>query len=128
MMQLARRTSLVVALLLAFVGTASAECAWDVRASIVDHPVRDSLGDFVGYAHLFGLEPPRVDDRRYHDRVFVLPAWREIYATDDERKMTFEMAEAFGEDVRRIYEGLGYEIVNVPKDTPDARALFIMGA
>jgi hypothetical protein len=46
MMQLARRTSLVVALLLAFVGTASAECAWDVRASIVDHPVRDSLGDF----------------------------------------------------------------------------------
>jgi predicted ATPase len=86
------------------------------------------IPDLVGYAHLFGLEPPRVDDRRYHDRVFVLPAWREIYATDDERKMTFEMAEAFGEDVRRIYEGLGYEIVNVPKDTPDARALFIMGA
>jgi predicted ATPase len=42
--------------------------------------------------------------------------------------MTFEMAEAFGEDVRRIYEGLGYETVDVPKDTPDARARFIIGA
>ena len=86
------------------------------------------IPDLVGYAHLFGFEPPRVADRRYDDRVFVLPAWREIYATDDERKMTFEMAEAFGEDVRRIYEGLGYEIVDVPKDTPDARARFIIGA
>jgi predicted ATPase len=85
------------------------------------------IPDHVGYAHLFRLEPPRVDDRRYDGRVFVLPAWREIYATDDERKMTFELAEAFGEDVRRIYEGLGYEIVEVPKDTPDAWARFIIG-
>ena len=86
------------------------------------------IPDLVGYAHLFGFEPPRVDDYRYHDRVFVLPAWREIYATDDERKMTFEMAKAFGEDVRCIYEGLGYEIIDVPKDTPDARARFIISA
>jgi predicted ATPase len=86
------------------------------------------IPDLVGYAHLFSLEPPRVDDRRYDDRVFVLPAWREIYATDDERTMTFETAEAFGDDVRRIYEGLGYEIVDVPKDTPDTRARFIIGA
>src|SRR6185369_11565126 len=40
------------------------------------------IPDLVGYAHLFGLEPPRVDDHRYDDRVFVLPAWREIYVTD----------------------------------------------
>ena len=86
------------------------------------------IPDLVGYAHLFGLEPPRVDDHRYDDRVFVLPAWREIYATDDERSMTFAMAEAFGENVQHVYEGLGYEIVEVPKDTPDARARFIIGA
>jgi predicted ATPase len=86
------------------------------------------IPDLVGYAHLFRLEPPPVDDRRYDARVFVLRAWREIYATDDERTMTFEMAEAFGEDVRRIYERLGYEIVDVSKDTPGARARFIIGA
>ena len=85
------------------------------------------IPDLVGYAHLFGLEPPRVEGHRYDDRVFVLPAWREIYATDDERKMTFEMAEAFGEDVRRLYESLGYEIVDVPRDTPAARAHYIIG-
>jgi predicted ATPase len=86
------------------------------------------IPDLIGYARLFGLEPPRVMGHRYDDRVFVLPAWREIYATDDERTMTFEMAETFGEDVRRIYESLGYEIVDVPKNTPEARARFIVGA
>jgi predicted ATPase len=86
------------------------------------------IPDLVGYAHLLGLEPPRVDDHRYDDRVFVLSAWREIYSRDDERKMTFDMAEAFGEDIRRIYEGLGYEIVDVSKDTPGARARFIIDA
>jgi predicted ATPase len=29
------------------------------------------IPDLVGYAHLFGLEPPPVDDRHYDNRVFV---------------------------------------------------------
>jgi predicted ATPase len=33
------------------------------------------IPDLVGYARLFGLEPPRVDDHRYDGRVFVLPGW-----------------------------------------------------
>jgi hypothetical protein len=42
-----RRISVIAGMfLLALAATASAECAWDVRASIVDHPVLDSLGDF----------------------------------------------------------------------------------
>jgi hypothetical protein len=45
MMRLGRRASLLVALfLLTSAATAYAECAWDARASIVDHPVRDSIG------------------------------------------------------------------------------------
>ena len=86
------------------------------------------IPDLVAYARLFGLEPPRVDDHPYHHRVFVLPAWREIYATDDERKMVFHLAEALGVEVRRIYERLGYEIVDVPKNAPDARARFVIDA
>src|SRR4030095_5105624 len=42
-----RRISVIAAMfLLALTATASAQCAWDVRASIVDHPVRDSIGGF----------------------------------------------------------------------------------
>jgi predicted ATPase len=41
--------------------------------------------------------------------------------------MTVEMAEAFGEDGRHLYESLGYQIVDVPKDTPAARAHVIIG-
>jgi len=40
----------------------------------------------------------------------------------------FHLAEAFGVEVRRIYERLGYEIVDVPKNAPDARARFVIDA
>ena len=45
MMRLGRRAALpVMFLLLTSAATAYAECAFDARASIVDHPVRDSIG------------------------------------------------------------------------------------
>jgi hypothetical protein len=50
MMQLARRASLVVVLLLASVGTASAECAW-VLWSVIDGK-RDSWLPFDSYDRL----------------------------------------------------------------------------
>ncbi len=83
--------------------------------------------DLVGYYNLFGLKPPDTPER-YDDPVFVLPSWPDIYTTDDERTMTYEMAKAFGDDVRATYERLGYTLVDVPKATPDGRADFIVGA
>ena len=45
MMQLGRRAALpVVLLLLASAATAYAECAWGACPSVVDHPVRYSVG------------------------------------------------------------------------------------
>jgi hypothetical protein len=32
----------------------------------------------------------------------VMPSWPEIYTTDEERKMTFEMAHALGKDPKRL--------------------------
>src|SRR6476619_2735100 len=59
------------------------------------------IPDLIGYAELFGLDAAAAAKaaaaHRYHDPVFVLPSWPEIYVTDSERQMTFEAAEAFGD-------------------------------
>jgi predicted ATPase len=87
------------------------------------------IPDNVGYFRLFGLDASSAEQaarlRRYNDLVFVLPSWREIYTTDEERRMTFEMAHRFGVVTRGIYAGLGYTLIDVPRDTPQARARFI---
>jgi predicted ATPase len=88
------------------------------------------IPDLIGYAELFGLDASDARNaaavHRYNDLVFVLPSWPEIYATDSERRMTFEAAAAFGERVRSIYLELGYSVVDVPCDTVVARARFIL--
>jgi predicted ATPase len=88
------------------------------------------IPDQIGYAELFGLDTSMAERaataHRYNDVVFALPGWPGIYVTDSERTMTFESAQAFGERVRHIYEGLGYTVVAVPRDTVGGRARFIV--
>lgn len=87
------------------------------------------IPDMVGYAELFALDTSAASaasrQYQYDDRVFVLPAWPEIYVNDDDRQMTFESAQAFGERVRELYLDLGYTIVDVPRDSVEMRTRFI---
>ena len=41
-------------------------------------------------------------------------------------KMSFEQANQFGNDIKVIYEALGYKVVDVPLDPPALRANFIL--
>lgn len=88
------------------------------------------IPDNICYAKLFGLNlhtPIKAAHQyKYNKHVFFLPAWEEIYENDEERKMTFEQAKLFGDDVRNIYEGLGYHIIDVPTLTPLERTKFIV--
>ena len=87
------------------------------------------IPDMVGYAELFALNTSAAlaasRRYRYDDVVFVLPPWPEIYATDADRRMTFQAAQSFGERVRHVYLDLGYTIVEVPRDPVATRARFI---
>jgi predicted ATPase len=88
------------------------------------------LPDLIGYANLFGLDPTAAEraaaQHRYSDVVFVLPAWPEIYVNDDERRMSFPDAAAFGQQVRAIYQQLGYTLLEVPRATVTERASFVL--
>ena len=90
------------------------------------------IPDTLGYARLIGLE---VDDAirmacdryRYAARVFLAPPWKEIYQTDTERKQDFAEAVRTYETIAKVYQECGFEIVELPRSEPSARAEFILG-
>lgn len=90
------------------------------------------IPDNIGYAKLFDLDlhtsTKAAHQYQYNKYVFFLPAWEEIYENDDERKMTFSESKLFGDDMKKVYENLGYNITEVPFLTPPGRAKFIVNA
>ncbi len=64
--------------------------------------------------------------RRYNNKVFVFPPWREIYATDGERWEDWSRMEAVFEEILRVLPELGYTPVVVPKATVEERAAFVL--
>lgn len=86
--------------------------------------------DVVAYAELYDLEAAHIQTAaracRYAKMVFFAPKWEEIYRNDDERTMTFDEAQEFGAGMRRAYEALGYDLVDLPRESPENRAEFIL--
>ncbi len=64
--------------------------------------------------------------RRYNARVFVFPPWREIYATDTERRQDWAEAEATFARILNVLARFGYEAVIVPKASVTTRATFVL--
>lgn len=63
---------------------------------------------------------------RYQLRVLFLPAWREIYHQDQDRKLDFEGAAAFGEQTREGYLQSGYIFIELPKASLSERKAFVL--
>ena len=88
------------------------------------------IPDILGYATLFGFDFPPGEKAahlyRYNPRVFVAPAWEEIYCKDDERTLPFSMASKFGNDLRAIYERFGYTLIDLPCVPVEERAEFVL--
>lgn len=88
------------------------------------------ITDNIAYGQLFNLNIHSAQNAakiyRSNDTVFFLPAWEEIYTNDVERKMSYLDAKRFGEMVRKAYETLGYQLIDIPFDTPEKRAQFVL--
>ncbi|ULQ58644.1 AAA family ATPase [Brucepastera parasyntrophica] len=63
---------------------------------------------------------------KYNRQVFLLPAWKEIYGTDTERKQSWEEAVFTYEMMKKTYMEYDYDIIEVPKVTAEKRADFIL--
>lgn len=87
------------------------------------------IPDVTAYAELLGtdaLKSKIASEKYIYNRtVFAFNAWKEIYTNDEERKMSFNLAEKFGINVKKIYKDSGYEIIDVPFLPLKERADFI---
>ena len=73
------------------------------------------MPDCIAYAIYLGVDPgPSIrasDSYRYHDEVFILEPWEEIYVTDDERTMSFADTVAFHAVLEDAFDRAGYRRV-----------------
>ena len=61
-----------------------------------------------------------------YDGVFILPPWKEIYTTDNERYESFDMAVELHQHLKNAYTELGYKPLEVPVGEIDFRINFII--
>ncbi len=61
-----------------------------------------------------------------YDIVFIVPPWKDIYVSDNERLETFEEAEHLHHALVNTYTQFGYNPIEVPKDTVLNRIDFIL--
>jgi predicted ATPase len=107
-------------------------------ASYLDHQHADQptffdrgLPDTLGYARIIQLPDPSpirtaCNPHRYANPIFVAPPWLEIYATDDQRKQTFDEAILSFHQVLDAYHSCGYQTIPLPESTPEQRADFVL--
>ena len=61
-----------------------------------------------------------------YDKVFILPPWKEIYISDNERYETFDQAVEINKFLVKWYTKFGYEIKSIPKLSIENRIDFIL--
>jgi predicted ATPase len=67
-------------------------------------------------------------EHRYNHRVFIAPPWPELYATDTERRHSFDAAVAEYDRLVEAYPSLGYQLVMLPEVAIADRAAFVVNA
>lgn len=65
------------------------------------------------------------DAHRYHT-VFILSPWESIFITDSERYEDFDQAVQIHEQLVKTYERFDYQLIDVPFDSIEKRAEFIL--
>ena len=86
------------------------------------------IPDALAYARLIGDISPAAltDEYRCNSQVFILPPWKEIYTTDEQRKQTFEEAVDVFHRLKEQYTSCAYQVVEVPRAPARERSLFVL--
>ena len=91
----------------------------------------EAFADIFGYLCQRGIDIPahylETHARyRYGSTVFILPPWPEIYINDTKRPQTLAESKALHDAVRKAYESLGYDLIEVPRMAVKARCEFVL--
>lgn len=90
-----------------------------------------SILDAVCYAQMIGylLSADVLDKIQrclYNPKVFMLPPWKEIYQTDNERKQDWQEVEQTYLQMKNLYEKFSYEVIHVPTGHISKRKEFVL--
>ena len=96
-----------------------------------DHIFIDrGLPDVVAYMDYFDTDYPEVFNKtcelHRYDQIFILPPWKEIYISDNERYESYEEALKISSYLYSTYKRYGYEPIEVPKLSVEERTNFIL--
>ncbi|XLS30495.1 AAA family ATPase [Flavobacteriaceae bacterium M23B6Z8] len=88
------------------------------------------LPDVLAYMNYIGDKYPEefnaaCRSHRY-DKVFILPPWKEIYTSDNERYESFEQAKLIHQALQSTYIGFNYKLTEVPTGNLEMRIDFII--
>ncbi|WP_033961711.1 AAA family ATPase [Psychroserpens jangbogonensis] len=90
------------------------------------------LPDVVAYMDYAKSDYPKVFDeicnKHVYNKIFVLAPWQEIFVSDSERYENFDQAVQIHDALLSTYERFGYELIDVPFDSIEKRADFIIDA
>lgn len=95
------------------------------RITVLDRGIPDLLAYAQNFNLPIGSEQKASEQFRYSQTVFFAPSWEGIYVTDDERRMSFDEAKAFGDDLKDAYIQLGYRLIELPCSTVEDRVKLI---
>jgi len=89
------------------------------------------IPDVFAYMNYLGVTYPDIfveesKNNKYFNTAFLMPPWKEIYITDNERYESFEQSLAIHNHLKTAYASLGYKIVEVPFSSVDERVSFIL--
>ncbi len=88
------------------------------------------IPDTVAYMDFIGQQYPvefiKACTEYVYDQVFVLPPWKEIHITDNERYESFEQALEIQTALLNTYKNYNYDPIEVPTGTVENRAHFIL--
>lgn len=87
------------------------------------------LPDVLAYMDYLNTPYPEefnsICQRYLYDKVFILPPWKSIYQTDNERYESFEQALVIQQYLIQTYERYGYTLIEVPFGVVEQRVAFI---
>ncbi|MAU27273.1 MAG: ATPase [Muricauda sp.] len=90
------------------------------------------IPDVLAYMDFFNQPYPAEFEeacrKNQYDSVLILPPWKEIYVSDNERLESYDEAEKLHEQLLDTYQRFGYEPILVPKTSVQERLHFIIEA
>ncbi len=88
------------------------------------------IPDNLGYLRRDGLQNQTLEKEAkeypYFSKVFFTPPWKDIYAQDNERWEDFELMLQIHEALQDIYHFYNYQLIEVPRASPEERLDFVL--